>query len=79
MLTQIKLGGWLIWPTREERACVHCKGSGQLSLKCISANNTWFDQDVFHCPECGGMGKTTFVLAICRNPSGDQAVFRMPQ
>jgi len=78
VLAQIMRGGWLIWPTYQQQCCSHCRGNGELSLKCISANNTWSDQDLFPCPECDGKGKNLFKLVTCKNNKGEQVIFRFP-
>ena len=79
VLAQIMLAGWLLWPAYQYQSCIHCHGSGQLSLKCICANNTWGDRDVFPCPECDGKGKNLFKWVTCKNKKGEQVVFRFPQ
>ncbi len=69
------------WRTRAgeySRACIHCNGSGNLALKCISRNNNWYDRGVFPCPECNGQGERLFKHVTCHNQHGACVVFEFP-
>jgi hypothetical protein len=78
-LAQIRSGGWLVWSAYQHQPCIHCHGSGKLSLKCISANNIWSDRDMFPCPECDGKGKNMVKLVTCKNKNSGQVAFRFPK
>jgi hypothetical protein len=78
MLTCIQTGGWQVDLSVRHSTCIFCRGTGQLSLKCISANDTWGDYDIFPCPDCRGLGKTPFRQAACTRPDGAHVAIRLP-
>ncbi len=78
MLTAIQTGGWRVDLSVQYATCIFCRGSGQLSIKCVSANDTRGDPDVFTCPDCRGFGKTPFRQAVCTRPNETPVTIRLP-
>ncbi len=79
LISQIKHGGWRIWPTIQKTPCIHCQGSGTLTLRSGSANDTWIDHDGFPCPECEGEGERLFRRVTCERNQGETVIFRFPE
>jgi hypothetical protein len=78
MLTVIHSSGWRLDISIQHTACIYCRGKGELSLKCISTNDTWSDRDVFACPDCKGLGQTPFRQVVCNRSDGEQVILRFP-
>ncbi len=79
MLMKIKEGGWHIWPTIQKMPCIHCRGSGRLALRSISASSNWNEHNNFPCPECEGQGNRTFRLVTCERNPHEIITFRFPE
>jgi hypothetical protein len=77
-LEAIQAGGWRLTHSLEQVDCVFCRGKGELSLKCITANDTWTDFDVFPCPDCKGLGKTPYRQVLCSWMDDGQVELRLP-
>lgn len=78
MLSVIRGSDWRLDVSIQYAACIYCRGKGELSLKCISANDTWSDRDLFACPDCKGLGQTPFRQVVCRRSDNDQVILRLP-
>jgi hypothetical protein len=77
-IASIRAGGWQLELSVQHAVCVFCRGTGQLTLKSISANDTWSDYDVFACPDCRGLGKTPFRKAVCTRTAEARVVLKLP-
>lgn len=78
MIAHIGAGGWQVDVTVEHAECVFCRGDGELSLKCITANDTWSDCDAFPCPDCRGSGEIPIRQAVCSRKDGIAARLKLP-
>ncbi len=78
MIMRIQAAKWQVALSIQHSDCIFCRGTGQLSLKCISANDTWSDYDAFVCPECRGFGKIPFRQALCARPDGTRIKLKLP-
>lgn len=78
MINHIGAGGWQVKVTVEHSECNFCRGSGQLSLKCVTANDTWSDCDGLACPDCLGSGKIPFRQAVCAQPGNIPVAIMLP-
>ena len=78
MLTVIRRSGWRLDISTQYAACIYCRGKGELSLKCISANDTWSDRDLFACPDCKGLGQTPFRQVVCHRSDNERVILRLP-
>jgi hypothetical protein len=65
MIRLIESAGWQVTRYRQESPCDYCQSKGRLSLKYLSANDTWADQDYFPCPDCHGKGAIPVSLIRC--------------
>lgn len=65
MINSIQSGGWQVRPALQQVPCDYCQNKGVLSLKHISVNDAWVEQDVFPCPDCSGKGKLALQWAVC--------------
>ncbi len=65
MVHHIESAGWQVTPCRQHSPCGYCRSKGQLSLKYLSANDSWVDQDVFPCPDCNGKGSIPVQMIRC--------------
>lgn len=72
MIDCIRIGDWQVRIALKQTACIYCLGKGELTLKYLSANDTWRDHDRFPCPDCNGKGKTPFRSVTCRKE--DQSI-----
>ncbi len=77
MFDTIRTSGWDTQRSVEKDLCVHCRGVGNLSIKCISADNTWVDRDLFPCPECNGKGSIIFKVITCTRGKNEHVIFRL--
>jgi hypothetical protein len=77
-ITWVRAAGWQVELSVEYAACIFCRGKGKLALKCILANETWGDYDVFACPDCRGFGKTPFRQADCTRPGEARVLLKFP-
>jgi hypothetical protein len=78
VITCTRAAGWRVELSVQHTACMFCRGTGQLALKCISANDTWGDYDVFACPDCRGQGNMPFRQAACTGPDGTRVALKLP-
>lgn len=72
MIHHIETAGWQVYPSRHQSPCGYCRSKGQLSLKYLSANDSWVDQDIFPCPDCNGKGSIPVQLIRCTQ--GDRSI-----
>lgn len=67
MIQFIEAAGWQVAHSQHQSPCVYCQSKGKLSLKYLSANDHWVDQDVFACPDCDGQGTVPVRVLRCTN------------
>lgn len=65
MIEHIQSAGWQVARFQRQSPCTYCRGKGQLSLKYLSANDSWVDQEVFSCPDCDGTGTVPIRMIHC--------------
>ncbi len=78
MVTHISACGWQVAMAIDNAECRFCRGNGKLSLKCVTASDTWKNHDVFACPDCLGSGKIPIRLAVCSRPDGVAVTLKLP-
>ncbi len=79
MFAAIESAGWRITSSSRVMPCRQCNGCTEITLKSISANSVWIDNDRYPCPECNARGNVPLHVITCSRGTDQPVIFEIPE
>jgi hypothetical protein len=78
LFDRIQAAGWAAHRSHADESCTHCRGNGQLRIKCAAEEHADPAQDLLPCPECRGRGRIAYRVVIFSRDAQKTIIFRIP-